>query len=97
MTNHSRMPTRMHDFKIHVADQDAIERSMDMLLQLARNDERVLKQPPPAALVIDLTDNGAVIALRYWTTTGTWWAVSRALTKRAHDIFHSAGLPIKTV
>lgn len=96
VTNHSRLPTRMHDLKLHVADQDAIERAMQMLLNLAQTDERILKQPAPTAFVTDLTDTGAVISLRYWANTGTWWAVSRDITKQAKEMFHSAGITVRT-
>ena len=66
------------------------------LLDLAANDERVLKQPAPTAFVTDLTDSGAVISLRYWANTGVWWAVSRDITKRAKEMFHSAGITVRT-
>lgn len=96
VTNHSRLPTRMHDFKLHVADKEAIERSLEILLDLVRADERVLKQPAPAAFVVDLTDTGAMIAVRYWATTANWWQVSRDMTAHTREAFAKANIPIRT-
>lgn len=42
------------------------ERAMDLLLQAARANERVLDEPPPAARLMAFGDNGIQLELRVW-------------------------------
>jgi small conductance mechanosensitive channel len=94
VTNYSRLSTRMHDFKVGIAYEDDIDQALAILLDLATKDERVLKDPPPSAFVMDLGDNAVILALRYWANSSVWWMTSRDMTKWTKEAFDASGISI---
>ncbi|MFD1746203.1 mechanosensitive ion channel family protein [Rhizobium helianthi] len=94
VTNYSRLSTRMHDFKVGIAYEDDIDKALGILLDLANREERILKDPPPSAFVMELGDNAVVLALRYWANSSVWWMTSRDMTKRTKEAFDAAGISI---
>jgi small conductance mechanosensitive channel len=94
VTNYSRLSTRMHDFKVGIAYEDDIDQALAILLDLATKDERVLKDPAPAAFVMDLGDNAVILALRYWANSSVWWMTSRDMTKWTKEAFDASGISI---
>ena len=94
IVNYSRLERRLVDLKFGVSYSDDIERGRDVLLSLAKRDERVLADPPPECFVDQLGDSAVVLALRVWTSTSTYWPVRRALTERGKIELEAAGLSI---
>lgn len=94
VTNYSRLSTRMHDFKVGIAYEDDIDKALSILLDLANNEERILKDPAPTAFVMELGDSAVILALRYWANSSVWWMTSRDMTKRTKEAFDAAGVSI---
>lgn len=94
VTNYSREPTRKHDLTIGIGYEDDIDLAISTLLDLARNDSRVLKTPEPAAFVDALGDSAVNIVLRYWVSNAQWWATSRDMIRAAKNAFDEKGISI---
>ena len=92
--NYSRLERRLVNLMFRVSYSDDIERGREVLLSMARADERVLAEPPPDSFVEELGDDEVVLALRVWTPTSTYWPVRRALTERGKAELEAAGLSI---
>lgn len=92
--NYSRLGTRLVDLKFGVAYEDDIAKGLEVLLKLAGEDERTLKDPEPVVFVDELGDSAVVLRLRVWAATDDYWALRRALTERGKAALEAAGLSI---
>ena len=92
--NYSRLERRLVDLKFNIGYSDDIDRGREVLLSLAKADERVLTEPAPECFVDELSDRAVVLALRVWTATSTYWPVRRELTEGGKRAFGTAGLSI---
>jgi small conductance mechanosensitive channel len=92
--NYSRLPTRRLDVLVGVAYDDDIDRAMEVLEGLLTGDERVLKDPAPQVMVMELADSSVNLNMRCWATTGDYWGLLWDLNKRAKDRLEAAGLTI---
>src|SRR5690606_28721022 len=81
VTNYSRLTTRMHDFKVGIAYEDDIDKAISIMLDIVRQDDRVLDTPEPSAFVMELGDSSVVLAMRYWANSSVWWMTTRDITK----------------
>ncbi|WP_244577805.1 mechanosensitive ion channel family protein [Hoeflea halophila] len=94
VTNYSRLPERRYDLVIGIGYEDDIEKAQSVLLDLAKADERVLRDPEPWAYVSELGDSAVSVTLRYWTKSADWWVTSREMTKAAKIAFDKHGISI---
>jgi small conductance mechanosensitive channel len=93
--NYSRNPNRRHDIVIGVSYGDDIDRAQQILLEVIRNDERVLSEPAePQVLVQALADSSVNLDMRFWTTGDDFWPVSFELRKAAKKALDKAGITI---
>jgi len=90
--NYSRLEQRLVDLKFSISYSDDIDRAREVLLSLARADDRVRADPAPDCFVDELADNAVILALRVWTATATYWPVRRSLTERGKIELEAAGL-----
>src|SRR5690606_15011198 len=67
--NYSRLERRLVNLMFRVSYSDDIERGREVLLSMARADDRVLAEPAPDSFVEELGDDEVVLALRVWTPT----------------------------
>ena len=69
ITNFSAMPTRRIDFAFGIGYGDDIDKAKDILLKMAQNDDRVLKEyNPPQVMVEALADSSVNWSLFFDTT-----------------------------
>lgn len=92
--NYSRQPTRRVDLNIGIDYGDSVKQARDILLTLARADERVLKDPEPAVWLVSLGDNSVNLSLRIWTKTEDYWGVYWSIIELAKERFDEAGITI---
>ncbi len=67
LTNYSVERTRRSDCVIGIGYDDDIKKAKNLLLDLAKKDSRILKDPEPVVLVKELADSSVNLLLRYWT------------------------------
>ena len=94
VTNFSRNPARLQDITLRIAQNEDVERALQVLAELAAADSRVLDDPASSSFVAALEDGAIVITLRYWTLTGDWWQTKNALTKAAKQTLDDNGIAI---
>lgn len=94
ITNFSRNPKRRAMFDIGIAYSDSIEKGIETLLSLANQNEKVLKDPAPQALVVALADSSVNLQLRCWMKTEDYWPTFWQLNRQIKSEIEQAGLNI---
>lgn len=92
--NYSRNATRRLDLPVGIAYGDDIEQGLAVLKGLLEADPRVLSDPEPQVMVIELADSSVNLNMRCWTRTGDYWALLFDLTQQAKLAVEAAGLTI---
>lgn len=85
--NYSAHETRRNDLVFTVSYESDVESVKAILLKAAYDDERVLKDPAPVALVNNHGDNGLEFTLRIWTKGADYWDANFALKERIKQLF----------
>ena len=94
ITNFSRHPTRRLDIAVGVAYDDDIDKGLEVLKSIMDSDSRVLKDPAPEVMVLELADSSVNLNLRCWCSIDDFWAVKWDITRRAKLEIEAAGLSI---
>lgn len=94
ITNFSRNPTRRLDVTVGISYGDDIDKGMKVLMDIAKKDKRVLKDPEPVVWCTSLGDSSVNIQLRCWIETGDFWPAKFEITKKAKEEVEKAGLSI---
>ncbi len=95
LTNFSALPTRRIDFSFGIGYGDDIDKAKDILLTMAQNDERVLKEDsPPEVMVEALADSSVNLKLRTWVKSGDYWSFYCDTTENVKKQFDAAGISI---
>lgn len=92
--NFSRLPTRRIAMAVGISYDDDIDKAQEILLEIARNDERVLKDPEPMVIVTGLGDSSVDLSLRCWAKIEDFWSVAWDLNKIGKQRLEDAGITI---
>ena len=92
--NYSRNATRRIDIPVGIAYEDDVEKGMAVLAGLLDQDDRVLRDPAPEVMVLELADSSVNINMRCWTKSDDFWALKFDLTRNAKAAVEDAGLSI---
>ncbi len=94
ITNYSRNPTRRFDLAVGIGYDDDVDGAQALLKGLLTGDDRVLDDPEPLAVVMELGDSAVIIKLRGWTRSGDYWATVWDLNKAIKNELQAAGYSI---
>lgn len=94
IVNFSRQATRRVDLNIGIDYGDDVKAARAILLELAENDARVLKDPAPVVWLASLGDSSVNLSLRMWTSTADFWPTFFELQEKAKERFDAAGITI---
>jgi small conductance mechanosensitive channel len=93
--NYSAMPERRIDFSFGIGYGDDIDKAKGILLGIAQNDERVLKEEnPPVVMVEALGDSSVNLKLRTWVKSEDYWSLFFDTTETVKKKFDAAGISI---
>jgi len=92
--NYSRLPTRRLDVVIGISYDDNVEKAQSVLLELMKNDERILDDPAPEVLLKALADSSVNLNLRCWTERDNYWPLLFDLNQQGKRMVEDAGLTI---
>lgn len=92
--NFARNPTRRIDILVGIAYDDDIDAAQKALQDMMDGDARVLKDPAPMTMVMDLADSSVNVNLRCWANVADFWAVQWGLRKGAKAAVEAAGCTI---
>ena len=94
LINFTAAKTRRVDLVIGIGYDDDIKKAKDILQRLVTEDPRVLKEPKPSIIVLNLGDSSVDIGVRPWTKNTDWWAVKCDLTEKIKLTFDAEGINI---
>jgi small conductance mechanosensitive channel len=94
LINYSSEPTRRIEFKIGISYSDDIKKAKKLLLELANKDSRILNEPEPLCVVMELGDSEVTLALRVWVERINFWPVRFELNEEAKILFDNNQITI---
>ena len=92
--NYTRNPARMTNMEIGVGYGADVERTRQIMLDLANEQEFVVKDPPPTVFVDNLGDSAVTLRFRVWIRTGEFWGTQRFLLEELKRRLDAAGIEI---
>jgi small conductance mechanosensitive channel len=95
ITNFSAMPTRRIDFSFGIAYDDDIDKAKEILLKMANEDQRTLKEEnAPQVMVEELGDSSVNLKLRVWVKSEDYWSLYFDIVEGGKKRFDKAGISI---
>ncbi|MCB2191469.1 MAG: mechanosensitive ion channel [Deltaproteobacteria bacterium] len=94
LINYTAAKIRRVDLVIGIGYDDDIRKAKDILQRLVSEDERILKDPAPSIIVLELADSSVNLGVRPWTNNADWWAVKCDLTEKIKLTFDEEGINI---
>ena len=94
ITNFSANPTRRVDLLIGVHYDDDLKVARDTIMNVLKSHDKVLEDPAPVVLVMELADSSVNIAARPWVNSGDFWVVRSELMEQIKSALEAAGCSI---
>jgi small conductance mechanosensitive channel len=94
IANYSMRPTRRLRLAVGISYEDDIDRARDIVMELARSDERVLDAPEPQVVVTGLGESSVDLELRAWINRENFLAANFELTRAVKYALDRAGITI---
>jgi len=92
--NYSAKESRRIDMVFGIGYGDDIQKAQDVAMAVLRDDPRVLTDPEPVVLVVNLGDSSVDLGVRPWVKTADYWDVKFAVTKAIKQRFDAEGISI---
>ncbi len=92
--NFNGYETRRVDMVMGIGYGSDIDKAIQILTDLAKNDSRVLDDPATTVAVSELADSSVNLVFRPWIKAGDYWDVYFDLHKAAKEKFDEAGIDI---
>jgi small conductance mechanosensitive channel len=92
LKNHSRNPRRMMSVPIRISYESETAKARDLLLAMAAEDPRVLREPVPHVYVDKYGDAAIDLIFRAWAPNNVFWDVQRAMIEEAKRRLEAAGI-----
>jgi len=94
ITNYSAKGTRRVDLVIGIGYGDDIDHAKKVISDILAKEERILKDPAPTIMLIELADSSVNFAVRPWVLAADYWGVYSALTENIKKSFDAEGISI---
>jgi small conductance mechanosensitive channel len=94
VANYSRMGVLRADMVFGISYQDDIARARQILEELVSADERILSEPEPQVVVLELGDSSVNIGVRPFARTQDAWNVKFDMMEKVKNRFDEAGISI---
>lgn len=94
LINFTAAKKRRVDLVIGIGYDDDIKKAKDILKRLVEEDPRILEEPKPSIIVLNLGDSSVDIGVRPWTKNTDWWAVKCDLTEKIKLTFDEESINI---
>ena len=92
IVNYTHHENRRIELDFGVDFEDDIDRALELLLEIAAADPRVMQQPKPWAKLTKIGDSSVTVTLRAWMTPVDYWDGRFDLLKAVLDRFTTEGL-----
>ena len=94
ITNYSAKGTRRVDLVIGIGYGDDIDHAKKVISDVLAKEERILKDPAPTIMLIELADSSVNFAVRPWVLAADYWGVHSSLTENIKKSFDAEGISI---
>jgi small conductance mechanosensitive channel len=94
ITNFSAEATRRIDLVFGIAYDDNVIRAKEIMQSVMDADERILKDPAPVIMMLELADSSVNFAVRPWVASSDYWAVRGDLLEGVKKALEDNGLSI---
>lgn len=94
ITNYSAEPTRRIDLVIGISYDDDVALAKSLIEEVLKADARVLADPPPGLMLLELGDSSVNIAVRPWVESADYWAVRADVLERCKRAIEEHGMSI---
>ena len=94
IVNYSSKGTRRVDLIFGISYGDDIDTAKKIMSDVIAADDRILKDPPPQIVVLELADSSVNFAVRPWVKSGDYWNVRCDLTETIKKQFDKNGISI---
>ncbi|MDN3648452.1 mechanosensitive ion channel [Reinekea marina] len=94
ITNFSARETRRVDMVFGIGYESDLKLAKQILLDLVKNDERVLEEPEPVIAVSELADSSVNFIVRPWVKSADYWGLYWDMQEKVKLAFDEAGISI---
>lgn len=94
MTNFSTEETRRVDWMYGIGYGDDVQKARDILVRLATEDERILKDPEFFVGLGELADSSVNLTTRAWVNSADYWNVFFEMNEKVYNAFNAEGINI---
>jgi len=94
ITNYSKKDTRRVDFVFGIGYDDDLKLAKETLIDIVRQDSRVLKDPAPFVAVKELADSSVNFVVRVWVKSPDYWGVNFDTIEKVKLTFDKKGISI---
>jgi small conductance mechanosensitive channel len=92
--NYSARETRRIDLVFSIGYGDDIRKAKSIIEEVIKAEERILKDPAPTIMVLELGASSVDIAVRPWVNTSDYWNVRAFLLEEIKTHFDADGISI---
>jgi small conductance mechanosensitive channel len=92
--NVSGYDLRRIDLEFGIGYASSVNKAKDILSSLAKEDPRILTDPPPDIAVSALRDSSVIVVFRPWVKRENYWDVRFDLMHKVKDSFDANGIEI---
>lgn len=94
ITNYSARETRRIDMVFSIGYEDDIKKAKALIEEALKQDSRILSDPAPTIMVLELGASSVDLAVRPWVNSGDYWAVRSDLLENIKAAFDGNGISI---
>jgi small conductance mechanosensitive channel len=92
--NYSANDTRRVDLVIGIGYASSIQKAIETVTTLIKEDERILSEPAPQIAVSELADSSVNLVVRPWVKKEDYWTLRFDLTQKIKEAFDQKGIEI---
>jgi len=94
ITNYSNKGTRRVDLIFGIGYGDDIDKARNLIQDELSREKRILPEPAPQIVVVELAESSVNFAVRPWVNAGDYWNVYFDLTENVKKRFDAEGITI---
>jgi small conductance mechanosensitive channel len=92
--NYTQLGKRRIDIVIGISYSSDIQKARNVLVDLMRSHEKVLKDPGPSVSVLELADSSVNLGVRPWCDPNDYWDVFFDITENGKRVLEENGITI---
>ncbi|WP_417362283.1 mechanosensitive ion channel family protein [Galbibacter sp.] len=94
IVNYSAEDIRRENIITGIGYDSDIKKAKEVLLDIANSFDKVMKDPAPAVMVVELADSSVNLSLRYWATNDNFWDCRWHVLETIKHRFDQEGIEI---